>query len=382
MMKRIVATLLAAALAMSAAGCGTQASGAPSNTQSPSASVPAATPAPAGDDDSLYGRASADIEQTVGALTAEYGTLTADITTYDDYVANADRVEAFYDTIVAETESLCIRLREYGDDYVDTVLAYGSTSDEMYDEMDTLYDDLYDDAGDDVYDEIYDDLMDDLYDAFYDGVLDEQPDDVEFSDWIDTHSNEYEMWVDCHSDIYSEVTECRSDIYKMTSDIRSELFSDDLDRAAKKLADFREDIQDLKDGAGGSAAASQSVPQPESAPDEGETAAPAAPTGDDDSTAAQDSSEALVDGMRPDFKNAMDEYESFMDEYCAFMEKYGESDGTDPSMLADYFSFLEQYTEMANAFDQWNSEDLNNAELSYYLEVQTRVNQKLLDVAQ
>lgn len=35
-----------------------------------------------------------------------------------------------------------------------------------------------------------------------------------------------------------------------------------------------------------------------------------------------DTEEELVDGLRPEFKEAMDSYEAFYDEYCAFMKKY------------------------------------------------------------
>lgn len=373
-MKKVISMTLALVMAASLAACG---GGASSGSSAAAQSTPAPTPestaaeaqdstASAGDDGTLYGTASADIESTVSSLTATYEALTADIATYDDYVANVDRVEAFYATVVEETRNLCIRLREYGADYVDSVLSSGLTCDEMYDELDVLYDDLYDDAGGDVYDEIYDDLMGDLYDVFYDGILKDAYDTVDYSDWADTHCNEYDFWSDAHSDIYDEWSDFHSDIYDLWSDVRGELWDDDLDRAAEKLADFRADLQSLKEesaqtGSAGSQAASSSAPA--------------------ESTASGTVPEELVDGMRPDFKNAMDSYETFMGEYCDFMAKYNESDGSDLSLLSDYASFLSQYAEMAESFEAWDSEDLTDAETAYYLEVQTRVSQKLLEVA-
>lgn len=373
-MKKVISMTLALVMAASLAACG---GGASSGSSAAAQSTPAPTPestaaeaqdstASAGDDGTLYGTASADIESTVSSLTAAYEALTADIATYDDYVANVDRVEAFYATVIEETRNLCIRLREYGADYVDSVLSSGLTCDEMYDELDVLYDDLYDDAGGDVYDEIYDDLMGDLYDVFYDGILKDAYDTVDYSDWADTHSNEYDFWSDAHSDIYDEWSDFHSDIYDLWSDVRGELWDDDLDRAAEKLADFRADLQSLKEesaqtGSAGSQAASSSAPA--------------------ESTASGTVPEELVDGMRPDFKNAMDSYETFMGEYCDFMAKYNESDGSDLSLLSDYASFLSQYAEMAESFEAWDSEDLTDAETAYYLEVQTRVSQKLLEVA-
>lgn len=53
--------------------------------------------------------------------------------------------------------------------------------------------------------------------------------------------------------------------------------------------------------------------------------------------------ENLVDGMRPDFKEAMDSYE---------------------------------------AFEEWEEDEMNDAELKYYLDVNNRVMQKMLDVMQ
>ena len=84
-------------------------------------------------------------------------------------------------------------------------------------------------------------------------------------------------------------------------------------------------------------------------------------------------------GIRPEFQQAMDSYEAFFDEYCAFMQKYAESDGSDLTLLADYASFMSQYSEMAADFEAWGEEELTDAETMYYLEVQTRINQKLLE---
>ncbi len=87
----------------------------------------------------------------------------------------------------------------------------------------------------------------------------------------------------------------------------------------------------------------------------------------------------LVDGMRKDFKDAMDSYEAFMDEYVAFMKKYSDNP-SDVGLLADYTKYMSKYADMVEKFDKWESEDLNDAELAYYIDVQARVSKKLLDV--
>lgn len=85
-------------------------------------------------------------------------------------------------------------------------------------------------------------------------------------------------------------------------------------------------------------------------------------------------------GIRPEFKKAMDDYEAFYDEYCAFMKKYM-ANPTDLSLLGEYSDMMQKLTEMDEAFAQWESNDMSSEELSYYLEVTSRVSQKLLEVA-
>lgn len=84
-------------------------------------------------------------------------------------------------------------------------------------------------------------------------------------------------------------------------------------------------------------------------------------------------------GMSDEFKAAMDSYESFMNEYIDFMKKYSQNP-TDMTLISQYSSMMQKYAEQVEAFNNWNSSDMTTEEASYYLEVQTRVNQKLLEI--
>lgn len=84
--------------------------------------------------------------------------------------------------------------------------------------------------------------------------------------------------------------------------------------------------------------------------------------------------------LRTDFKNAMDNYESFMNEWVEFMKKYFDSDGTDSGLIKDYGTMMVKYEESINAFEEWEDEDMNDAEREYYIEVQIRVKQKLSEI--
>lgn len=77
----------------------------------------------------------------------------------------------------------------------------------------------------------------------------------------------------------------------------------------------------------------------------------------------------------------MNSYEAFYDEYCAFMKEYKE-DPTNLTLIGKYTELLEKLTEMDEKFAAWENNDLNDAELTYYLEVNSRVVKKLLETAQ
>lgn len=87
-----------------------------------------------------------------------------------------------------------------------------------------------------------------------------------------------------------------------------------------------------------------------------------------------------TDGIRPEFKEAMDSYEAFYTEYCDFMKEYSENP-TDLTLLAKYADMLVKAEEMNEAFEAWDEDELSTEELKYYLDVNNRVMQMLVDVA-
>ena len=87
-------------------------------------------------------------------------------------------------------------------------------------------------------------------------------------------------------------------------------------------------------------------------------------------------------GLSKEFKEAMDSYEAFVDEYIAFMKKYSDSNGTDMSLIADYTKYMTKLDDATKKFEKWNDNNMNAEESAYYIQVQTRVNKKLLEAAQ
>ena len=86
-----------------------------------------------------------------------------------------------------------------------------------------------------------------------------------------------------------------------------------------------------------------------------------------------------TESLGSDFKAAMDSYEEFMNKYVEFMKKFNKNPN-DLSLLSDYATFMSDYLDYVDAFEEWEDEDLNSAELAYYIDVQARVSKKLLEV--
>jgi len=86
-------------------------------------------------------------------------------------------------------------------------------------------------------------------------------------------------------------------------------------------------------------------------------------------------------GLGKEFKQAMDSYEAFMDEYIAFMTKYTNSNAPTSQMLIDYGEYMKKYIDAVDAFEKWENNNLNKEEAKYYIEVQMRVSQKLMNAS-
>ena len=66
-----------------------------------------------------------------------------------------------------------------------------------------------------------------------------------------------------------------------------------------------------------------------------------------------------------------------IDEYVTFIKKY-EEEGKPASMLADYTKMMTQYSEFAAAMAEYESEELSDADAAYLIQVNARVQAKLL----
>ena len=258
-MKKIITILLTAAMLLSLAACSAEENSSEMPTDT---AVDAETPAPSTDEPTgeAYGTDLDDIttldeleiqieehlSERIASLNASWEALALEIDTYEKYVANTEKVAAFYQTVVDETEQMCIMLYEYSAAYARMILDSDMSTDEKYDAVDGIHDCLYEDACDEIHDEIYGGLLDDMSDYFYDGILDYAQDDVSYSEWYDVCSEEYSQWYDTSSEVYELYYDAASEIYSFYYDMSGELYSQDYEKAEKVYVRFLEEIAKAK----------------------------------------------------------------------------------------------------------------------------------------
>ncbi len=107
--------------------------------------------------------------------------------------------------------------------------------------------------------------------------------------------------------------------------------------------------------------------------------APADISGVDEAQGNEAADEDLVNGMHRDFVEAMDSYREFFHSYCEFMKSY---DSTDISMLSQYADFMNKYADYMSKLYAWDQDEMNNAELAYYMQVTADIEKELAEVIQ
>ena len=95
------------------------------------------------------------------------------------------------------------------------------------------------------------------------------------------------------------------------------------------------------------------------------------------SGSSKDTEEVDEGGITVSFKEEMDAYEDFMNEYCDFLEHY---DPSDLSMLTKYADLMAKYAVFMEKIEKIDENELTEADLAYYLEVNARILERLSKV--
>lgn len=304
----------------------------------------------------------AHVSECVQALKQEWADFSSKVDTYDKYRDSIDDVEKFHDHIVESSEQILQMISHYGVSYANLIMESDSSSKDKYKDMEDLKDCIYDDACDYVKEDIYEDLLGEIKDYYYEGILSDAKDSIDYSEWSDARGDAYDWWSDARSDIYDAWSDTRSDIYSFCSDVRSELYSGDTEKANKEIEKFAKKIGSSVEKA-----------------DDTKTDDTNAEKNKDSDKEKDSKDSSSSSDIRPEFKAAMDDYEEFYDEYCDFMKKYKENP-TDLKLAKEYIDMVAKLEEMQESFDKWEDNDLNDAELKYYIDVTARIEKKLIDV--
>jgi len=91
----------------------------------------------------------------------------------------------------------------------------------------------------------------------------------------------------------------------------------------------------------------------------------------------EDTDSGTVD---PELVAFLDSYEAYIDEYIEFMQLYKENP-TDIAYIAKYATIMAKYAEFADAVEKYDAEEMSEADQQYYLEVITRIDQKLINAS-
>ena len=152
--------------------------------------------------DEIEEMAIKDVEDTKEKIESERDALSEKITDYNSYTKNVDKVKAYYDDALKQTELLSIRLREYAYKYAELIMSEDASYKVKYKDLSGIYEYIYEDAGKAVYD-IYDKTVKDMYDIYYDGIIKDAYDTEDYDVWSDVSSDAYDDWSNCLSDISS-----------------------------------------------------------------------------------------------------------------------------------------------------------------------------------
>lgn len=299
--------------------------------------------------------------------------------TYEDYKKNKEFIDEWLTLVLSESDALFARTKEKSITYFKLI---AEDEDHKYSEfceeaLDEYYDTVYEDALDEYYEVLYEDALDDLYDEYYDGIIEDALDDVDYDEWSEVSDDSYQQWDDADTAIYDKWDEEDSYLYGLWSAMESAFCWDENFDVDAIVSEYDREIAEETEGD------TEHNDFETYDSDEEDVEVETYETVEDNTdfqTNETDSTEDNVIGIRPEFKEAMDSYEAFYTDYCEFMEKY-KANPTDLTLLSKYTNMLLQAEEMTEAFEEWESDELNDEELKYYLDVSNRVAQMLLDSA-
>lgn len=283
----------------------------------------------------------------------------AKVDPYSNYKDNHQAVKDYYSGVEMDSQDLYDLMKDSAITYYEMIQdtvgfddysSWNSAMDDFYKTWNDTIDDYYKD-----WNGSYEDIYDGLDDIISDGY-----DVADYSEVSDAWSTMYEDYSASWSSMYDLHSNFWSYMYTLHSEVWGEMYDNNLDidaAVAVAEAELAEKESNKETGA----------------VEAEETKVTEKPIGTEASTANADTSS---DGVSAEFKETMDSYEKFFDDYVDIMQKMADNP-SDLTILGKYTEFMGKYTETMTKFESMEDSDMNEAEVAYYIEVQTRINQKL-----
>lgn len=294
------------------------------------------------------------VGETITMLKEEQSKLEKNVgTSFESYQTHREEINDFYKFILSESKKCFDQLSLESLGYFKKIFReYGKDEDKLENAIDDYYDDIYDGVLDNYYDEVYDGILDQLYDEYYDGVLADAMEQMDYDEWSKLSTKEYRLWLKTSSDLFKLWTKTGSGCTAMWSEASQLAWQNnrDTNQIMTKLS-----LAYLKSQTG---LAEIATTEEEVEPEDSQQ------------------SDKVSKEIKPEFKEALDSYEEFVDEYISFLKEFQESDDIS-NMMDDYNSYFSKYTETMDKIAKLDSGDLNEKEAAYYMEVVTRITQKL-----
>lgn len=183
-----------------------------------------------------------DYTSKIETLCSEGESLLSEITSYEDYFNNVDKVQAFYEKIVTETEILCRMLQEYAALYTELIINSNLEDEEKAAAMEGVYTIVYKNAYDAIDSQLYRGLLDELTNTFLNGILKSMPEDA----WADEYHYlvaDEKLWnEDARDDVYYFNYKTHKAVKYLCDEESFILPYGNNTRAAEVLANFNETL--------------------------------------------------------------------------------------------------------------------------------------------
>lgn len=302
---------------------------------------------------------ASDVEKSADKLNKEWEAVSKDMSSYEAYRDNTERITDFYTFCESESADLYSGISDKAVSYFKAIVDSGAIDD--YDKwnsaMDSFYD-IWNSSADDYYD-AWNDIYDDSYSQLNDTVtMDATSDYQEYSDlWADM----YKVYSDSWSVMYKQYSDSWSEVYAMYSDVWSGFYGGEKD-VDKIIREGKEKREEAKTASSNEQAAPEQEEgeNTESSNEQNEPEQEEANTEEDTKSIDTDTSETVFDpqDVSDETIESIETYGDYLIMYKMILEDYyaNYEEAVKGTVLYDEATFQQMKDEMNKQFEMQEEE--------------------------